>query len=170
MACVLLTGGIAKNCDNNLGGVTKVYITDFENVTGVTAASGEISAFTMASGTQFYEFEFNKNTSSLAENAIVSLENGSLFYEQIVTLVIPRREVAKRNVLKLLMQKELAVIVKDQNGLYWYVGEANGANITELPSTSGTAKGDANAYTLTIRAEEPEQAQEVDEAAVTAVI
>jgi hypothetical protein len=170
MACNLMTAGIPKDCDNNLGGVRRIYITDFENVTSITAATGTISAFTMASGTVFYEFEFNKNTSSFAENATISIENGSLFYEQLVTLIIPRREVAKRNVLATLMQKDLAVIVLDQNGLYWYIGEANGANVSELPSTTGTAKGDANAYTITIRGEEPNQAQEASSAAVAAVI
>lgn len=170
MACILLNSGIPKGCDNNTGGVSKVYITDHENVLSVTAASGTITAFNMDSGTVFYEFVFNKNTSSFAENAIVSLENGSLFYEQIVTLVIPRREVSKRNVLALLMQKDLAVIVKDANGLYWYIGQFEGANVTELPSTTGVAKGDANAYTITITGSEPAQAQEVDESAVLTVI
>ncbi len=170
MSCTLLTGGILKDCANNLGGVKKIYITDFVNVLSVTETTGTLTAITMASGTVFYEFEFNKNTSTFGEVATVSLENGSLFYDQTVTLKIPRREVAKRNVLKLLMQKDLAVIVQDENGLYWYIGETNGANVTELPSESGTAKGDFNGYTITMKGQEPEQAPEVDSAIIAGLL
>ncbi len=170
MSCVLLTGGIAKDCDNNLGGVKKIYITDFVNVLTVTETTGTLTAITMASGTVFYDFEFNKNTSTFGEVATVSLENGSLFYDQTVTLKIPRREVSKRNTLKLLMQKDLAVIVLDSNDLYWYVGRTNGANVTELPSESGTAKGDFNGYTITIKGQEPEQAPEVDSTIIAGLL
>lgn len=176
MACncsTLLTGGIAKGCENNIGGVQKIYITDLCNVDTITAADGVISDINMITSSPvalFYEFSFNRNTSDFVENATVNVENGSLFYDQTVTLVIPRRESSKRNVLALLMQKDVAVIVKDQNGLYWYLGETNGLYVSELPSATGKAKGDLNGYTITLKGEEPAQAQEVDEAAVLAVI
>lgn len=170
MSCTLLTDGIAKDCLNNIGGVVKIYITDFVNVSGLTKTGSDISAFTMASGTLFYEFSFNRNTSTFSENATVSVENGSLFYDQTVTLKLPRRESAKRDVLALLMQKELAVIVKDANGNFWYPGETKGVYVSELPSESGTAAGDFNGYTITIKGEEPTQAPEVTSGAVAAVI
>lgn len=176
MACncsTLLTGGIAKGCENNTGGIQKIYIADACSVESITAANGEISDITMVTDSPaplFYEFSFNRNTSEFTENATVNVENGSLYYAQTVTLVIPRREVAKRNVLALLMNKDMAVIVKDQNGLYWYMGEVNGMLVTELPSGTGKAKGDLNGYTITLTGEEPAQAQQVEEAAVLAVI
>ncbi len=170
MSCTLLTDGIAKDCLNNIGGVTKIYITDFANVISNTKISEVIQSFTMASATVFYEFAFNRNSSTFTENATVSVENGGVFYDQTVTLKIPRRESAKRDVLALLMQKELAVIVKDSNGNYWYPGEVAGCYVSELPSESGTAAADFNGYTITIVGQEKEAAREILEAGVLAVI
>ena len=36
MACVSFSGGIANDCENNMGGVTKLYLTDFDNVSAYT--------------------------------------------------------------------------------------------------------------------------------------
>lgn len=172
MACELMDGGIPKDCKNNIGGVKKIWITDFVNLVSKTVAptDDEITAITLATGTSFYEFAFNKNTSSMTDNAIYSVENGSLYYEQIISLVIPHRENSKRKKLASLMQKELAVIVLDSNGHYWLVGGDLGAWVSELPSTSGVVAGDSNSYTVTITGNEPFQAYEIDPAIIAAII
>jgi len=50
------------NCENNIGGLTKLYLTDFDNVLGITASGGTISTITLATASVFYEFEFNRTT------------------------------------------------------------------------------------------------------------
>jgi hypothetical protein len=173
-ACDLISGGIACGCENNLGGISEIYVIDFCSINTITTGTGSfdgvVTAISTTASACFYEYCFNKNTSSLTEQAIVSIENGSLFYQQIATVVIPRREVAKRNALAMLMQKNLGVIVKDQNGLYWLIGEQNGVNVTDVNSTSGVVKGDLNGYTITFTAEEPVQAKEVSSSIITALI
>lgn len=182
MACNsdLLNGGISLGCESNAGGVKKIYITDAVNVTGITQNSGGIlvssgeviTAIAMASGTFFYDFEFNRNTSNYTEAATVNLENGTTFYTQTVTLVIPRREQAKRNKILLLAagQKKLNIIVQDSNELYWLFGQSEGCILTGNEGGSGTAKTDLNGYTLTFTAEEPTLAPEVDDAAITSIV
>lgn len=172
MACDIITEGVAKGCGNNAGGVEKIYVTDLVNVEGVTETSGHISAFTMAGSpaSVFYEFDFNRNTSSFEENQPINVENGSAYYEQKVTLVVPKRELSKRNALKVLAQRDLAIIVKDGNGTYWYIGKANGALLTESTSGSGLTKADGSKYSLVFTAEEFEPAQTIEESAVLAVI
>lgn len=173
MACNLLNGGIAKGCLGNSGGIRKIYITDHINVLNVTLSSPdeEISAFSMASGALFYEFEFNKNTSTYTEVLSGDQANGTQIYTQTVTLKLARREKTKRDTLALLAGfKELAIIVLDANGLYWYLGEVNGVVMTESNSENGTVATDFNGYTLTLVGEEPVAANTVESAAVTAVI
>lgn len=171
--CTILTGGIDKGCLGNQGGIRKIYITDFCNVTSITLASPsqEISAITMAASTLFYEFAFNKNTSTWTEVLTGDQANGSQVYTQTVTLKLARREKTKRDTLALLAGfKELAIIVQDNNGLYWLLGENNGVVLTESNSENGTAATDFNGYTLTLIGEEPVAANEVMAAAVAAVI
>lgn len=172
MACSnLLNGGIALGCEKNSGGISKVYITELSNVLGTTLQSptGEISAFNMVSPSKFYEFEFRRNTSTFTEVTTNSIDNSTSSVIQTLTLKIPRRERAKRDVIALLSLKDLAIIVKDSNGLYWYLGQENGMFLTENNSESGTAKADFNGYTLTFTSDEEEQALEVLETAVNAV-
>jgi hypothetical protein len=173
MSCSLLTGGLTIACSPNIGGIKKAYITDFSNVDGAsdfTETSGTITAIAITSGENYYEFEFNKNSSFYTESQTTSLENGTQFVNQTVTLVIPRREVAKRNVIALLGQKPLSIIVLDQNDKYWLFGRKNGCNMMTNEGGSGTAKGDLNGYTLSFMGEEVELAPEVSSSAVTSVI
>ena len=175
MACNcsnLLTGGILKSCDFNSGGVEKIYITDHCNVSSYTEANSEVTAISMESTTQFFEFQFNRNTSSYAENTVINLEAGSTYYEQTVTLVLSRRDKTKAEAIKELTagQKQLWIIVKDSNGLYWAFGKDSGAYVTEITGGSGTAKGDANGYNIVFTAEEADNAPEVDGTIIPALL
>lgn len=170
MACVSFSGGISLNCENNIGGLSKVYLTDFDNVSGITESGGTVSAITMAGSTKFYEFEFNRNSATYNEDLVKSVEAGSALFEQTLTLTIPRRDVAKRNTLKLLTQRDLAVIIKDSNGLYWYPGQVEGMYLSESTSTSGTAKADGSNYILTLKGFEIERASGVASGIVSALI
>ena len=170
MACVSFSGGIAKDCDNNIGGLTKLYLTDLDNIVGYTQAGGTVSAITMATASKFYEFEFNRNSATFTEDLVKSVEAGSALFEQTVTVTIPRRDVAKRNTLALLTQRDLACIVKDSNGLYWYPGASEGLYLSESTSTSGTAKADGSNYTLTIKGFEQDRAYGVSESIVSALV
>lgn len=172
MACNQISG-ITYNCLSNTGGVRKIYITNFENVTGTTANGiGTLTDINMATGTYFQEFMFNRDTSTIEEDATINLENGTTFYTQTVSLVIPRREAAKRDKLLVLAngQPKLSVIVLDQNGLYWLCGLENGCYLTANKNGAGTKKTDANHYTLTITGEEPQLAPEVDASVISTII
>jgi hypothetical protein len=172
--CSALTGAIAKSCDTNTGGIKKMYIADFGNVTAITTSGtpAKISAITMAAATKFYDFAFNRNTSSFEEVVNVNLENGSTFFGQTVSLELARRETAKRDAIEKLVagQKQLMVIVLDSNGIYWLFGKAEGAYATEITGGSGVAKADKNGYSIKLTAEEPAQAFEVDSTIISAII
>ena len=171
--CNTFTSGITKGCTGNKGGIKKLYIADFCNISGLTLGSPNdtISAITMTSGTVFYEFEFNKNSSTFQEDVTGDQAAGTQINTQTVTLVLARREKTKRDTLELFKGfKELAVIVLDSNGIYWLLGEESGMVMTQNVSVSGTAAADPNNYTLTLIGEETSLANEVEASAVAAVI
>ena len=170
MACVSFSGGIAKDCANNIGGLTKVYLTDFDNITSFAQSGGTVSTITMAAMTDFYEFEFNRNSATFTEDLVKSVEAGSALFEQTLTLTIPRRDVTKRNTLSLLTQRDLAVIIRDSNGLYWYPGEVEGMYLSESTSTSGTAKADGSNYVLTLKGFEQERSSAVDPSIIAGLV
>jgi len=63
---------------------------------------------------------------------------------------------AKRNEIKLLSRAKLSVIIKDNNGIYWLMGETNGVRMTAGDNGTGTALGDRNGYSLSFQGQEPE--------------
>jgi len=173
MACSNLNGAVLLSCSNNVGGVSKIYIANEDDVTSVTDGSpaGIIDTITMTGGATFYAFESNPETSSFVENLVKNLESGATFYDQVVTIKIPRRDYQRRNTLNTLTQGRFKMIVKDANGLFWYLGEVNSMIMTKNDSGSGTKREDGSSYTLEIKAiGEYDPAKEVDAAAVAAVI
>lgn len=173
MSCTLLNGGISLTCDGNVGGIKKIYLTNHENVTGLTLNSpdGKISAINMASGTLFYEFAFTKGSSNFTEVTSGDAANGTQPVVQTVTLKLNRREKTKRDTLALLMGfRPMIAICTDNNGLNWLLGEVNGLVMTQNQSETGTATTDGNFYTLTLVGDETAQANEVVASAITAVI
>ena len=170
MACVSFSGGIAKDCNNNIGGLTKLYLTDFDNVVSYTESGGTVSSIIMASASKFYEFEFNRNSATYTEDLVKSVENGAALFEQTITVNIPRRDVKKRNTLALLTQRDLAVIIKDSNGLYWFPGEEEGVYLSESTSTSGTAKADGSMYSLTLKGFELDRAPGVSSSIIAGLL
>ncbi len=166
MSCVCdsLTEGIRLGCDPNSGGNRRIYITESCNVTVVTPSPDlGYKEVTLAGSTKYFKLEFIKNKGNLAYTEDKpNGANGSEYYVQTVTLKLHRREKSKRAALLLMTKgKSLSIIVQDNNGLYWLIGEFDGAELQELKSQSGENKTDMNGYTLTFIAEENYPACEI---------
>ena len=173
MACNNLVAGISLGCDNNFGGVEQIWLLEKSFVSSVTLSSpgNEISLIntTGSPAANFYQFEFNKNTSSYTEEGTSDQATGRDLYTQTINLVLNRREKTKRDTILLLARrKNLVAIVKDNNGIYWYFGESFGLNLTTNGGGSGVAKTDTNQYVITLVGEEPEPANTLTSAAFTA--
>lgn len=163
MACNI-TQGYSLDCRNNTGGIQKIYVANFDDDQSYTLdGDGQITGIT--SGVTYYTFEQRPQTAGFEETVQSSVENATLFYEQSVTMAFDKNTAALRNQLYLMAQSQLSIIVLDQNGSYWLVGEQNGADITEGTLPRGTAYGDRNGSLLTAIAMEPSPARQMSSAA-----
>lgn len=178
MSC-LLTSGIAKGCRDNSGGLKRVLITNSANVAsiapvqgsvGTPADDGIITGITMESGKYFYEFIPTKMSSNWVENIQSNVQNGTIGYEQVLTLVFGKNEASKRNQIKLMGQAEMVVIVEDYNNKYFYLGEINGMELSGGSSASGTALTDLNGWNITMTGMEHEPAREVDSSIIDVLL
>jgi len=160
MACAL-TQGYTLDCRDSLGGITEVYFIEKGNVTSTTQASGVITAVVKASSKVFRKYELVPGTSSLTENINASVQNGTVFYAQELSIILNKLQANTRNEILLLAQNTLAAVVGDNNGKYWYLGKVHGINITGGSGATGTAQADRNGYTLTFSSGEKELAPEV---------
>lgn len=139
-----------------------MWVINHANVSSVTEASGIVSAITKAAGKVFYKYELVKNTGSLTETITTSVENGTVFYAQELSIVLNKLQANTRNEILLLAQSTLMVVVQDANDKYWLLGRFTGLDVTGGTSATGTAQGDRNGYTLTFTGGEKQLAPEVN--------
>lgn len=160
MPCAL-TQGYTLDCKDSLGGIKAAWFIAHQDVTAVTEASGVVTAITKAAGKVFYKYQLVRNTSSLTENVTASVENGTVFYAQELSIILNKMQANTRNEILLLAKNNLMVVVEDANGKYWLLGKTNGVDLTGGNSGTGTAQGDRNGYTLTFSGGEKDLAPEV---------
>ena len=153
MSCAL-TQGYTLDCRDNVGGVKEIYITELVNMTTPMVSSGTVTAITMATGTQFWKYQLEKETSSLVEHIQTSDTNGTIHYEQDLDFSIRKLQANWRNEIRSLAQNRLAVIVLDRNGKYWLCGLNNGLELQNSDTLTGKAMGDFNGYQLKFKGKE----------------
>tara|TARA_R110000764_G_scaffold4981_3_gene20220 strand:+ start:2571 stop:3086 length:516 start_codon:yes stop_codon:yes gene_type:complete len=171
MACNI-TSGFTLDCNDSNGGIEKIFIANGP-VESIAETAGTISAITVAGSaltpSDFFEFEVPRQTSSFTETINVSNENGTVFYDQALTMILNKMDAAKRDQILLLSQNnEMVVVFKDNNLKYFSVGIQRGAYMTAGTSVSGVAYGDRNGYELTFSGMEEQPAFEVTSTIVEA--
>jgi len=101
MPCTIIEG-ITLDCRQGAGGIKKLYLTEFANVSSITQSSGAVTAITMASGKKFWTVEVELEDAQLNEDATVSIENGTTFYAQTLTFSVYKMTAKNRNIVRLL--------------------------------------------------------------------
>jgi hypothetical protein len=150
MACTL-SAGRKEPCKDVVGGIRKVYFTDFGGYGTVTQTNDEI---TDMSGT-FTAFEYElKGNSSFEQTITSSRENGTTFFEQTLNLTLKKLTKEDNKELKLLAYGRPHVAVEDYNGNVFVMGLEHGAEVTGGTIVTGAAMGDLSGYTLTLSAQE----------------
>jgi hypothetical protein len=169
MACVcgnLLTAGIDVLCENNAGGVLEILVADKCNMTDfVEVSEGLINSITMELGSQFYTIETQRLTANFEENETNNFDNGSKYFDQILNLVVARRDVARRNAISQLGagQKDLIFLVRDSNSTWWAMGFNEGLKLATATGGTGTKKEDLNGFTIQFNGTDSEMMYVVDE-------
>tara|TARA_B110000977_G_scaffold176081_1_gene231367 strand:- start:891 stop:1406 length:516 start_codon:yes stop_codon:yes gene_type:complete len=153
MACNI-TAGFTYDCADAQGGLDVIYMANGP-VESFTESAGEITAITVGGSAlvpaDWFKFETPRQTSSITETITPSQENGTVTYQQDITMIFNKMTATKRNEILLMAQnQELIVVAKDNNGLFFSIGIERGAYMTAGTSVSGVAYADRNGYELTI--------------------
>jgi hypothetical protein len=163
MSCYI-SSGVQLGCSDGIGGIKTIYVLGATgatepSVSGITysGATGPITGISGA-GTWF-QFELKRNTSSLTQNTTKSFENGTIYWEQVLTAVLFKYDQDKRNQLKVLGQNDqIQIIAVDQNDVQYYLGQVNGMYLSGGSAATGTAFGDRNGFEMIFTGQEPQPA------------
>ena len=143
--------GIGYDCNANLAGIAKVYLTYFDDATVEPIYSAHtITGVTLSSGVTWYEYDFARNTSSL--NSVLTKDdaNGTRYYTNTLTLVFNKLTADKHLEVMALAAEKLAAIVVDNNGKKWYVGADAYISGVATEAGTGASADDSNRYNVTI--------------------
>ena len=171
MSCYI-SSGLQLGCSDGIGGIKKIYIVGGADgdITAVQSSEdGSITGFTSTSGTTVYGFQLKRNTSSLAQNTTKNFENGTIYWEQVLTAVFFKYDQDKRNQLKILGQNDqIQIIAVDQNDTQYYLGQVNGMYLSGGSAATGTAYGDRNGFEMIFSGQEPQPANVISVPLATA--
>lgn len=159
MSCYI-SSGVDLGCSDGIGGIKSIWVLGASGATApsvsavsITGSTGPITGIT-GSGV-WYNFELKRNTSSLAQNTTKNFENGSIFWEQVLTAILYKYDQDKRNQLLLLGQNDkIQIVAVDQNDVQYYLGQENGLYLSGGSAATGTAYGDRNGFELIFSGQE----------------
>ena len=163
-----LTQGYELDCREGIGGLKEVYIIEHGNVTAVTEVSGVVTTITKATGTRFWKYSLVRETSNAVETISGNEQNGTIFYDQTVNIILNKRQASVRNEVLILARNFLMIVgvenqlnSSDQNRAFLY-GKDQGLQLLQGQSETGTAWVDRNGYTLPFNGKEQLLAPEVE--------
>jgi len=154
MANCATLSGLTLDCRDNVGGIETVYITSGSITASGTNGSIALTSISvdgtaLTALTDLEEYQCVKQTGALNETGTFSDENGTVFYTAVASTAFNKATGLKLNELHALAtNSSLCVIVKDNNGRYWLVGNERGAVVTNSTAGTGTAFGDRNGLTI----------------------
>tara|TARA_R110000782_G_scaffold239254_6_gene325637 strand:+ start:2329 stop:2871 length:543 start_codon:yes stop_codon:yes gene_type:complete len=154
MACTAVAAGRALPCKDSLGGIKQIWVAAFVDPTWAAVSSGEIADAVTSSATVFKNYDMHKNTGSFTQTVNASVENGTIFYTQVVSCVFSNEVAADISDFQNLTKGRLAICVQDVNDNVFIMGHTRGVELTGGTLESGVAMGDFNGLKYEFTAEE----------------
>lgn len=159
MSCYI-SSGVDLGCSDGIGGIKSIWVLGASGATApsvsavsITGTTGPITGIT-GQGV-WYNFELKRNTSSLSQNTTKNFENGTIYWEQVLTAVLFKYDQDKRNQLLVLGQNDkIQIVAVDQNDTAYYLGQVNGMYLSGGSAATGTAFGDRNGFELIFTGQE----------------
>ena len=169
MSCIL-NNGYSLSCRDSIGGIQAAYIGNFETGQIYTLDNDSNIVGLTGSFATYHTFEQEMESAEFNQEGQYSTENGTVFFDQQLTLMFHKNDADLRNLLLVLSQANLSVIVKDQRGEYWLMGYQNGVRAISGSQNAGKAFGDMNGVTITLQGKEPEPAHRIDDISIFTIV
>lgn len=167
MSCRSLTNITKGNCESNKGGLfttvwvmNRSYLKIDKDFTGSGSTDSDTTDYTGVARVSWKDghnendactLKFRKQSSGLTSEGTVDDANGISFVTSNLALVFARQNIEKRIAIQALaLQEDLAVIVRDGNGVNYLLGADDSVSATAYGAATGTAATDANQYTITL--------------------
>lgn len=172
MSCDISHGRL-EPCKDVVGGLKNIYVLNYgmydeTDITYDTVLGYEdvITAINLtpiapATSTSIYKFEL-KGTNSFETTITSSRENGTTFFEQVLSVQLKKQDAITHKQVKLLSYGRPNIIVETNAGQYFIAGLLRGMDVTAGTISNGVNLGDMNGYSLTFTGQEAVPANFLD--------
>ena len=156
MACNI-TAGRLEGCKDSVGGLNAIYFVNFGDMGALTVTDETVTGIA-ATTPDAFKYDL-RGTSNFEQSLTSSRENGTTFAEQTLTVSLKKQDATTHKEVKLLAYGRPQILIEDNNGTVWLMGEEFGSEMNATAST-GAALGDKSGYELTFAAMEKGFAKE----------
>jgi hypothetical protein len=161
MSCEMTSGYNDRTCTNGKGGIKSVLLFPLGNVATSHITANEVDILTVTGETFLYKLK--SNLSSYTAPIKVNKDNGTLFYEQSLSMILASDNKELRSEIHLLAQNEVVCLVENADGSIVALGFGEGLQIADANEyTSGVLKGDRKGHVLVLNGMENEEVPDVD--------
>jgi hypothetical protein len=147
MSCIINTGYVL-GC-NTVGGVEKVWIGTY-SADQVAAFDADNVITGITSGVTVYLMEQDMEFAGLNQTGNFSRENGTVFYESVLSVKFIELTADLRNLVIALGRAPIFAVVKSNAGEYYACGVESAGRATAGVASLGIAQGDLNGATFEI--------------------
>jgi len=165
--CDFIINGRLLECKNYTGGLQNVYFAPFAKI-GATIVASELTG--LGTLDEVFKFELKNVGNIIMETETASRDNGTIFYDGKLDLVLTGLTAPLVNQAKLLSRDRMLVFVQDNNGKIHFYGLVNGVD-----KTTGTREiaGDLGGFyglKMSFQSLEPDTAPILSPSAVTSLL
>lgn len=150
MACDLTQGYSWAGCDGGPGGIAEIGFCELNNKNTITIAAGVITAMALQSGKVFRKYVVRPETAFYSDIPTKDPKSGGYSYAPTVNLSLFTMATTMRQEVLLLLQNNLMVITKDNQGIYRLGGYNFGMQLTSGGGEGGVLLQDAPKQVLNL--------------------
>jgi hypothetical protein len=159
--CDMIAGYNDRTCTNGKGGIKSVLLFPLGAVSASTVLANEVTALTVTGETFLYKLK--SNLSSYTAPIKVDKNNGTLWYEQSLSMILASDNKELRSEIHLLAQNEVVCLVENADGTIVALGFGEGLQIADANEyTSGVLKSDRRGHVIVLNGMENDEVPDVD--------
>lgn len=147
---------VAEDCLLSKGGITELYVTKFNELEeGFYIADGEDFTVDAEKMGTVYQIFVRPNQTQYTTEYQSETANGLPVYSTTLSFNMMRMNKEKRIEVMALLSNEIAVMVRDKNGEYHFIGAfASCEAVDGTVASTGLSKADINQYSVNLKCEE----------------
>lgn len=169
MCDIAIGANLDDNCTNGQGGVEEFYPFNFV-ADAFTLTNGVATAMNVGLTTS-YKYVSNSDANTFTDVLVSDKKTGNSVATQTLVYQLFKVKGLTNVELTKLAQGKMSGILKDNAGVYHWVGHENGFNVSaQVEAITGGAKTDVNGYNVTLISENKTLAPTLDSATVTAFL